>query len=86
MKSATEGRHRVTSDPTAGLRPIADPHDGGAWAAPGLRTLAGAAVVAWAFRLSGYLTLDPWLAFPVALLGLGGLLVIVVGWFLLAHC
>ncbi len=81
MKSATEGRHRVTSDPTAGLHPIADPHDGGAWAAPGLRTLAGAAVVAWAFRLSGYLTLDPWLAFPVTLLGLGGLLVIVVGWF-----
>ena len=45
-----------------------------------LRTLAAVFVVTWSFRLSGYLTFAPWLAVPVALLGLTGLLGIVVGW------
>ena len=36
-------------------------------------------MLAWAFRLSGYLTLAPWLALPVAALGLA-LLAIVTGW------
>ncbi len=57
----------------------ADPDDTD-WAGRALRTLAGASVVAWAFRLSGYLTLAPWLALPVAALGLAGLVVIVTGW------
>ena len=61
-------------------RPDPADADGGDWAARALRTLAGASVVAWAFRLSGYLTLAPWLAAPVAALGLTGLLVIVTGW------
>jgi uncharacterized membrane protein len=50
--------------------------------APGraLRTLAGAFVVTWAFRLSAYLTLSPWLAVPVVVAGLVGLLAIVAAW------
>ena len=45
-----------------------------------LRSLAGVFVVTWSFRLSGYLTFMPWLAIPVTLLGLTGLLVIVAAW------
>jgi len=45
-----------------------------------LRTLAGVFVITWSFRLSGYLTFCPWLAVPVVVLGLGGLLVIVAAW------
>jgi uncharacterized membrane protein len=45
-----------------------------------LRSLAGAFVVVWAFRLDGYLTFTPWLAVPVVILGLAGLLVIVAAW------
>jgi uncharacterized membrane protein len=45
-----------------------------------LRSLAGLFVVIWSFRLSGYLTVTPWLAIPVAFLGLTGLLVIVAAW------
>jgi uncharacterized membrane protein len=37
-------------------------------------------VLAWAFRISGYLTFAPWVAIPVVLLGLAGLVVIVVAW------
>ena len=37
-------------------------------------------MLAWSFRLSGYLTVGPWLAVPVAGLGLSGLLVIVAAW------
>jgi uncharacterized membrane protein len=54
--------------------------DGSAWAGRALRTLAGVFVVTWAFRLSGYLTLEPWLAVPVVLLGLAGLLAIIAAW------
>jgi uncharacterized membrane protein len=45
-----------------------------------LRTLAGVFVVTWSFRLSGYVTFAPWLAVPVVVLGLAGLLVIVAAW------
>jgi uncharacterized membrane protein len=45
-----------------------------------LRTLAGVFVVTWSFRLSGYVTFAPWLAVPVVVLGLTGLLVIVAAW------
>ncbi|HEU5418191.1 MAG TPA: hypothetical protein VFV41_10925 [Streptosporangiaceae bacterium] len=54
--------------------------DGSAWAGRALRTLAGALLVTWSFRLSGYLTSGPWLALPVAVLGLAGLLAIIVAW------
>ena len=45
-----------------------------------LRSLAGLFVVTWSFRLSGYLTFTPWLAIPMVILGLAGLLVIVAAW------
>ena len=45
-----------------------------------LRTLAGAFVVIWSFRLSGYLTFGTWLAVPVVGLGLAGLSAIIVAW------
>jgi len=45
-----------------------------------LRSLAGVFVVTWSFRLSGYFTFKPWLAIPVAIIGLTGLLVIVAAW------
>ncbi len=54
--------------------------DGTAWTGRALRTLAGVFVVTWSFRLSGYLTFATWLAIPVALLGLMGLLAIVAAW------
>ena len=54
--------------------------DGTAWAGRALRTLAGVLIVTWSFRLSGYLTFATWLAIPVALLGLLGLLAIVAAW------
>jgi uncharacterized membrane protein len=53
---------------------------GTTWPARALRSLAGVFVVTWSFQLSGYLTFTPWLAIPVALLGLTGLLVIVASW------
>ena len=37
-------------------------------------------VVTWSFRLSGYVSFGPWLAVPVALLGLTGLLALVMAW------
>jgi uncharacterized membrane protein len=45
-----------------------------------LRTLASVFVVTWSFRLSGSLTFGTWLAVPVVLLGLAGLLGIVAAW------
>jgi uncharacterized membrane protein len=54
--------------------------DGSAWAAAALRTLAGLFVIIWSFRLSGYLTFGPWLAIPVVVLGLTGLLAIITAW------
>jgi uncharacterized membrane protein len=60
--------------------PDATDPDGAAWAGRALRTLAGIAVLTWSFRLSGYLTSSPWLAIPVAVLGLAGLLAIIAAW------
>ena len=80
------GSRRRPAARTAGRRPPVltrpVPADGDTtdWAGRALRTLAGASLLAWAFRLSGYLTLAPWLALPVAALGLTGLLAIVTGW------
>ncbi len=45
-----------------------------------MRTLASVFVVTWSFRLSGSLTFGTWLAVPVVLLGLSGLLGIVAAW------
>ena len=53
---------------------------GTSWTERILRTLAAVFLVTWSFRLSGYLTFGPWLAIPVVLLGLTGLLAIVVAW------
>jgi uncharacterized membrane protein len=64
--------------PGAADRGIID--DETTWVGRGLRTLAGVFVVTWSFRLSGYLTFAPWLAVPVMVLGLAGLLVIVAAW------
>jgi uncharacterized membrane protein len=54
--------------------------DGTAWTGRALRTLAGAFVVTWSFRLSGYATFGTWVEIPVTLLGLTGLLAIVAAW------
>lgn len=51
-----------------------------AWTGRLLRTLAGIALLAWSFRLAGYLTFAPWLAVAVAVLGLAGLLAVVAAW------
>lgn len=51
-----------------------------AWTERALRTLAAVFVVTWSFRLSGYLTFGTWLAIPVVLLGLTGLLAVVAAW------
>ncbi len=45
-----------------------------------LRSLAAVFLLTWSFRLSGYLTFGTWLAIPVVLLGLTGLLAIVTAW------
>ena len=54
--------------------------DEAGWTGRALRTLAGIAILAWSFRLSGYLTFAPWLAIAVTGLGLAGLLAIVASW------
>jgi uncharacterized membrane protein len=74
---------RLARQPAAG--PAAASFDGrpGPDAARGpcaLRTLAGAFAVIWSFRLSGYLSLGPWLAVPVVVLGAAGLAAIVASW------
>ncbi len=85
------GRHRFTNGKIAGVLTDlpalggagdtdASMADGGAWAGRALRTLAGAFLVTWSFRLSGYLTSGPWLAVAVAVLGLAGLLAIIAAW------
>jgi uncharacterized membrane protein len=56
------------------------PDQGAAWATCALRTLAGIFVVIWSFRLSGYLSQDPWLAIAVVVLGLAGLIAIITAW------
>ena len=51
-----------------------------AWTERALRTLAAVFVVTWSFRLAGYLTFGTWVAVPVVLMGLTGLLAIVAAW------
>ena len=74
------GRHRFTGGRLAAVLTPLPEADGGAWAARALRMLAGVFLVTWSFRLSGYLTSGPWLAVPVAVLGLAGLLAIIAAW------
>jgi uncharacterized membrane protein len=55
-------------------------HDTTAWTERTLRTLAAVFVVTWSFRLAGYLTFGTWVALPVVLMGLTGLLAVVAAW------
>jgi uncharacterized membrane protein len=93
--SIPAGRHRSTgqrvvgSGPPPGL-PGAGPAgprdrreaggDAAAWTERALRSLAAVFVLTWSFRLAGYLTFGTWLAIPVVLLGLTGLLAMVTAW------
>jgi uncharacterized membrane protein len=80
--SIPAGRHRTTTHRGVGR----DRPHGAAQGDPTalteriLRTLAAVFVVTWSFRLSGSLTFGTWLAVPVVLLGLTGLLAIVAAW------
>ena len=70
----------VTSAP-AGWRSRGEADaDATAWTERTLRTLAAVFLVTWSFRLSGYLTFGTWVAVPVVLMGLTGLLAIVAAW------
>src|SRR5205814_1269445 len=85
LASPSPGRHRLP-----GRLALADGRDRGEPGEPAgnqarlvtrcLRTLAGAMVIVWAFRLDGYLTFAPWLAVAVAALGFTGLCAVVVSW------
>lgn len=50
------------------------------WSWRTLTMLAGLFVITWSFRLAGYLTYRTWLAVPVAVLGLAGLLITMSAW------
>ena len=63
----------------AGRRGEAD-GDTTAWTEQTLRTLAAVFLVTWSFRLAGYLTFGTWVAIPVVLMGLTGLLALVTAW------
>ncbi len=78
IRPATPARDR--DGRRAAAVPPGDPDTEVAWTARALRSLAGVFVVTWSFRLSGYLTFTPWLAIPVVVLGLTGLLIIVAAW------
>src|SRR3984885_991323 len=54
--------------------------DAAAWTERALRTLAAVFLVTWSFRLAGYLTFGTWVAVPVVLMGLAGLLAMVAAW------
>ena len=51
-----------------------------AWTERTLRTLAAVFLVTWSFRLAGYLTFGTWVAVPVVIMGLTGLLALVAAW------
>ena len=57
-----------------------DDGDATAWTGQTLRTLAAVFLVTWSFRLAGYLTFGTWVAVPVVLMGLTGLLAFVMAW------
>ena len=74
-------RGAVASPGPAGRRSRSEGDaDGAAWTERVLRTLAAVFLVTWSFRLSGYLTFGTWVAIPVVLLGLTGLLALVASW------
>jgi uncharacterized membrane protein len=74
-------RGRVVTTAQAGWRSRGDADDDAtAWTERTLRTLAGVLVITWSFRLAGYLTFGTWLAVPVVLMGLTGLLAMVTAW------
>jgi uncharacterized membrane protein len=75
LRSARPARPGLAPAPRDGL-----PGHGAAWAPCALRTLAGTFVVIWSFRLSGYLSLGPWLAIAVVVLGAMGLLAVIAAW------
>ena len=54
--------------------------DTAAWTERTLRTLAAVFLVTWSFRLAGYLTFGTWVAVPVVVMGLAGLLAMVAAW------
>ena len=83
LRSAWAGKHSVLGvlarPGTADAAGTGDGRDQ-AWTGRVLRTLAGVFVVTWSFRLSGYTSYASWLAFPVIVLGLAGLLIIIAAW------
>ncbi|PZS39613.1 MAG: hypothetical protein DLM62_07325, partial [Pseudonocardiales bacterium] len=70
----------VTPAPAARQSHSEGDGDAAAWTERVLRSLAAVFLLTWSFRLSGYLTFGTWLAIPVVLLGLTGLLAIVTAW------
>src|SRR5438445_483527 len=70
----------VTTAPAGGRGLGEADADATAWTERTLRTLAAVFVVTWSFRLSGYLTFGTWLAVPVVLMGLTGLVAMVAAW------
>ena len=72
--------HVATPAPAGWMSGVEADVESTAWTERTLRTLAAVFVVTWSFRLSGYLTFATWLAVPVVLMGLTGLLAIVAGW------
>jgi len=68
------------ADPADGPRPRPGGDDETSIGTRVLRSLAGVAVVTWAFRISGYVTFATWSVIPVVALGLVGLLVITAAW------
>ena len=77
--SIPAGRHRSTGH-RGWTGPSEADADTTAWTERILRTLAAVFLVTWSFRLSGNLTFGAWLAVPVVLLGLAGLLALVAAW------
>ena len=79
--SIPAGRHRSTGQRAAGWGSLREADgDAAAWTERTLRTLAAVFLVTWSFRLAGYLTFGTWVAVPVVLMGLTGLLAMVTAW------
>ena len=70
----------ATVGPSGSMSHGEDDGDTTAWTGRTLRTLAAVFLVTWSFRLAGYLTFGTWVAVPVVLMGLAGLLALVVAW------
>ena len=75
------GRRTLITAAPAGWRSLGEPDgEAAAWTERALRTLAAVFILTWSFRLAGYLTYGTWVALPVVLLGLTGLLAVVTAW------